>query len=94
MNNLQAQLCPECGKLDLWPASISRECRTKHEGKLHCFVVPHLHVLRCNCCGEVTFDNVTNEQISQGLRDHLGLLSPQEILENIRSLGLNLKSIR
>jgi len=67
----EPQRCPECGKLDLWSTTISRECHVKHDGTLHSFVVSDLHVLKCKSCGEVLFDNVTNEQISKALRYYL-----------------------
>jgi len=74
--------------MELRPAIISHICRAKHDGSIHTFPIPDLHVWKCESCGEVLFDDVTDEQISQELRKHLNLLSPQEIRERLKSLGL------
>lgn len=74
--------------MDLCPAVISYNARVKHDGSVYAFVIPELRVWKCTSCGDVLFDDATNEQVSQGLREHLGLLSPQEIRDRIRSLGL------
>jgi putative zinc finger/helix-turn-helix YgiT family protein len=55
------------------------------------FTVPELQVNKCDACGEVFFDAVTDDQISQALRKHLGLLSPQHIRERLNVLGLKQK---
>ena len=85
--------CPDCNAIELCPAIVPRDCRVKHDGIAYSFVVPDLHVWKCRSCGELTFDDETNEQISQGLRDHLGLLSPLEIREKLKSLGLTQRAL-
>ena len=80
--------CPECGKPDLWPATISYRAEVKHDGRLHRFRVPKLQVNRCGACGEVVFSNVTDEQVSEALREHLSLLKPEQIRERLVALGL------
>ena len=61
---------------------MSHTCRAKHDGSIYTITIPDLHAWKCKSCGEVLFDDISNEQISQGLRKHLNLLSPQEIREN------------
>lgn len=83
--------CLECGKRDLWPNVICHNARIKHDGSLYEIAIPQLHVLKCQSCGDVLFDDATDKQISQALRNHLGLLSPQEIREHLDRLGLTQK---
>lgn len=80
--------CPECGKIKVQPATIAYDAEVKHDGREYAFRIPKLNVLKCASCGEVLFDNTTDEQISQGLREHLNLLSPQQIREGLKTLGL------
>ena len=92
MNEKQvAQRCSECGKMEVYPAAIHYDARVKHDNCLYTFSIPDLHVLQCRSCGDILFDDVTDDQISQALREHLGLLSPQEIRTRIGRLGLTQK---
>jgi putative zinc finger/helix-turn-helix YgiT family protein len=84
-------LCAECGKEEVWPTTISYDAEVKHDGRIHAFAIHQLHVNKCAACGEVFFDHATDEQISTSLRDHLGLLSPQEIRDQLTDLGLTQK---
>jgi putative zinc finger/helix-turn-helix YgiT family protein len=87
-DNSSPQRCPECGKIDVHQEVISYTARVKHDGASYTFQVPQLHVNKCRSCGEVLFDNTTDEEISCGLRKHLALLTPQEIRERLKRLGL------
>ncbi len=80
--------CAECGKPEVGQAVIPYDAEVKHDGRLYRFHIRELRVNRCNACGEVYFDAATDAQISQGLREHLQLLSPDEIREGLHSLGL------
>jgi DNA-binding transcriptional regulator YiaG len=83
--------CPECGKVKVRPAAIGYDAEVKHDGRLYTFSIPELQVNQCAACGEVLFSNVTDDQISQALREHLRILSPQQIREGLAALGLNQK---
>jgi putative zinc finger/helix-turn-helix YgiT family protein len=83
--------CPECGKVDVQPATIDYDAEIKHDGRLYGFRIPALRVSKCTACGEILFSNVTDDQISQALREHLGLLSPEQIRQRLAGLGLNQK---
>ncbi len=89
MTTVRAQRCYECGRIDVYPDVIHYAARVKHDGAMHEFVVPCLHVLKCRSCGDVWFDSVTDEQITQGLRSHRGLLSPVEIRARLKQFGWN-----
>jgi DNA-binding transcriptional regulator YiaG len=82
------QRCSECGKLTVRPDVIPYTARVKHDGTLYALSIANLHVYKCQSCGEVLFNDGTDDQISQGLRERLGLLSPQQIRERLGVLGL------
>ncbi len=65
----------------------------KYDGRLYAFRIAALQVNQCAACGEVLFSNATDDQISQALREHLTLLSPRQIREALRALGLKQKDL-
>lgn len=83
--------CPECGKTGVQSAVIAYDANVKHDGRLYAFHIPDLPVNRCAACGEVLFSNATDDRISEALREHLSLLSPVQIREALRALGLTQK---
>jgi putative zinc finger/helix-turn-helix YgiT family protein len=83
--------CPECGKADVRPHTMPYDAEVRHDGRLHVFRITNLHVDRCGACGEILFTNATDEQISGALREHLRLLSPEEIRERLEALGMTQK---
>jgi ribosome-binding protein aMBF1 (putative translation factor) len=85
--------CPECGKADVQPATIAYDAEVKHDGRLYAFAIPQLQVNQCGACGEVLFGNVADDQISQALREHLVLLSPEQIHDALGALGLKQKDL-
>jgi len=87
------RLCPQCGQLQVYPATIPYDAEVKHDGRLYSFRIPSLHVNKCAACGEILFSNVTDDQISQALREHLSLLSPTQIRDALRLFGLKQKDL-
>jgi hypothetical protein len=85
--------CPECGQTQVYPATIPYDAEVKHDGRLYSFQIPALEVNKCAACGEIFFSNVTDDQISQALRDHLSLLSPAQIRDGLRLFGLKQKEL-
>ena len=61
----------------------------KHDGRLYTVEIPALRVPQCGDCGELVFDNDSDEQIAQALREQLGLLSGDQIRKNREDLGLS-----
>jgi DNA-binding transcriptional regulator YiaG len=72
-------------------ATIPYDAEVKHDGRLHKFHIPSLHINKCAACDEITFGNVTDDEISQALREHLNLLSPRQIRDGLVMLGLKQK---
>lgn len=84
-------ICPDCGKIEVQSATIEYDAEIKHDGQIHKFHIPTLHVGQCAACKEIVFNHITDEQISQALRDYRGLLSPQDIQYQLDVLGLTQK---
>lgn len=79
--------CDDCGG-DAYDAVVRKEMTVKHEGKQHLIVVDDLPVLRCEKCGELFGDNRTDSRIQEALCQHLGVLTPAEILRSRGFWGL------
>jgi DNA-binding transcriptional regulator YiaG len=80
--------CGECGEISVQPATIAYEARVKHDGKSYEFPVASLNVDRCGNCQQLYFTQETDDQISAGLRAKVGLLSPEEIRQQLERLKL------
>lgn len=80
--------CAECGEVAVEQKVIPYDAEVKHDGKLHKFHIDHLVIDQCSHCGEQYFTNDTDDQISSGLRLHVGLLQPDEIRQQLELLGL------
>lgn len=83
--------CSECGKVEVWPATIAYDAEIKHDGRLHKIHIAELQVNQCRACGEVFFVAGTDDQILGALREHLNLLTPQQIRDGIKALGYTQK---
>lgn len=85
--------CPECGKREVWPATVPHTSEIRHDGRSYAVELPRLRVPRCRACGELVFDNDADRQIAQALRGHLGLLSPEEIRGSRDELGISQREL-
>jgi len=80
--------CFKCKKMEVYHDVIPYTARVKHDNCLYTFPIAELQIQKCRSCGEILFDNDTDDQISQGLREHLHLLSPQQIRGRLKQFGL------
>jgi ribosome-binding protein aMBF1 (putative translation factor) len=85
--------CAECGKAEVRRTTIPYNAEVKHDGTLYAFHIPALQVDKCDACGEVLFTNVTDDQISYALREHLCLLTPKYIRDALMALGMRQKEL-
>jgi hypothetical protein len=85
--------CVECGKAEVRPTTIAYEAEVQYAGLPYTFVISDLHANRCAFCGDILFDHATHEQIYDALRDHLNLLSRQEIHDRLARFGLTQKEL-
>ena len=83
--------CPQCREREVFLEAIPYDASVKHDGRLYCFRIAALHVNKCRNCGLVLFDSLADEEISQGLRDELHLLSPAEIRSHLDGFGWSQK---
>ncbi len=65
----------------------------RHDGRLHAFVVHDLETPTCASCGARVFTESVDEQINVALREHLQLLSPEQIRAAISRIGLSQKAV-
>ena len=65
----------------------------KHDGRVYRIDIPELKIPKCRVCGEITFSNNTDDQITAALRSHLKLLTPQQIKAGRKRLGLKAKEL-
>lgn len=72
-------------------SSIPHDAKVRHEGKVHEFHIPTLQIDRCENCSEQYFTAETDDQITLGLRKHLGLLTVAEIRTGIEKCKVSQK---
>lgn len=81
--------CAACGEVGVRQTQIEYDAEVRHDGKLHAFRIPLLEIDQCGDCGEQYFTSVTDDLISLGLRQHLGLLCPNEIRSGLKKCSVN-----
>jgi hypothetical protein len=84
--------CLECNQNAVYSAEIVYQLQAKHDAHSCCFQIPHLVVDKCQRCGEELFTSRTNHQVTEALRESLGLLHPEDILHRVGDLGLTQNS--
>ena len=80
-------------KKEVRPVTMPHSSRIKYDGRVYEVKVARLHVPKCGSCGELMFDNAADEQITRALREHLGLLSAEEIRRSRDTLGLSQREL-
>src|SRR5438093_876976 len=80
--------CFKCLKKEVYPTAMPYQAKISHDGQLHILEIPALVIPKCRACGELDFDYAADEQVRQALRDHLGLLTSQQIHTGREMLGL------
>ena len=83
--------CRHCGKQEVHLATIEYTAEVRHDGRLHTFTIPELKLPMCGACGERIFTEQVDDQINDALRAHLKLLTPEQIREGIKRVGLSQK---
>jgi putative zinc finger/helix-turn-helix YgiT family protein len=82
-------LCQECGQKAVWRITMPYATEVLHDDQLQRVDVPELRAPRCEACGEMIFDIEAGTQVSQALRELLGLLTPAEIRDHRNRLGIS-----
>jgi len=82
-----------CLKEDVYPQTIPYTAEIKYEGRLHQINVPNLTIPQCRACGSLVFNDSADDQMLQAFRSQLKLLTPQQIKEGRKTLGLKSKEL-
>ncbi len=80
--------CRKCLKREVYPATIAYTAEVSHDGRLYQVPVPALEIPKCRSCGELVFTTRVDEQITAALRGQLRLLTPIQIREGRKALGM------
>lgn len=80
--------CGRCRQREIYPTEREYTTEIVHDGCTYCVTLPSLRRFRCRNCGEVDLDDEANEQITQAFRRQAGLLTPEDLRQNRKKLGL------
>jgi putative zinc finger/helix-turn-helix YgiT family protein len=80
--------CGRCRQREIYPIEEEYTTEIVHDGRSYTVTVPSLRTFRCRNCGEEVIDIEASRQISQAFRRQAGLLTPEEIRQNRKHLGL------
>lgn len=82
--------CPRCLAPDaVHLETVAHTAEFAHDGRIYKLDIPAIQVPRCRSCQELIFTYRADEQIRQALRSHLRLLTPEQIREGRKALGLS-----
>jgi DNA-binding transcriptional regulator YiaG len=84
--------CIECGQNEVRPAVIAHRINKNHDGRIYPLFIRKLPVTRCDACGEIYYTNDTDDKVSEALRQRLGLLTPEEIADHLKTLKMTQKA--
>jgi putative zinc finger/helix-turn-helix YgiT family protein len=80
--------CGRCRQREVYPIEEKYTTEIVHDGRSYLVTLPSLRRFRCRNCGEVVLDTEASKQISEAFRRQAGLLTPEEIRQNRKKLGL------
>ena len=83
--------CRHCGKPEVVLQTIEYEAEIRHDGRLHSFTIPALELPICGACGAKVFTEKVDAQENEALRAHLNLLTPAQIRDGIKRVGMTQK---
>ena len=86
-------LCRHCGKQEVVLQTIEYQAETRHDGRLYSFTIPALELPVCQACGEKVFTENVDAQENEALRAHLNLLTPEQIRDGIKLVGMSQKGV-
>ncbi len=85
--------CQQCGKQEVRLTKMGYDAEVRHDGRLHEFNIPKLELPVCKACGEKVFTEKVDAQFTDALRSHLNLLTPTQIREAIKRVGMSQKDL-
>lgn len=85
--------CRRCGKTEVVIATAQYDAEVRHDGRLYAFTIPELQLPVCQACGEQVFTEDVDLQINDALREHLHMLTPDQIDAGIKRIGMSQKEV-
>jgi putative zinc finger/helix-turn-helix YgiT family protein len=82
-------MCATCRQKAVRPVTIDYTAEMGHDGQTYVVTVPGLEVLECTNCQARMLADDSYEKLNESLRWQVGLLSPEEIKQQRKSLGLS-----
>jgi hypothetical protein len=70
-------ICGKCRQHAVERQTLPYSTEVQYDGRIYTVDVPEFRVPRCRNCGAMVLDDDANDQITEALRQQLGLLSPQ-----------------
>ncbi len=83
--------CRQCGKVEVILDTTEYEVEVRHDGRLYKFTVRDLKLPICQACGEKVFTEDVDDQVNDALRSYLNLLTPEQIDEGLKRVGMSQK---
>ncbi|MGH7172184.1 MAG: type II TA system antitoxin MqsA family protein [Gemmataceae bacterium] len=80
--------CGRCRQREIYPRVAEYSTEIVHDGRSYKVTLSSLRTFRCRNCGDVVLDTEANKQITQAFRQQAGLLTPEEIRQHRKKLGL------
>jgi DNA-binding transcriptional regulator YiaG len=83
--------CRHCGKDQVCMTSVVFDAEVRHDGRDYEFSIPDLQAPACRACKKLVITETVDDQINAALRDHLHLLTPEEIRAGLARVGMTQK---
>src|SRR5438874_3344122 len=80
--------CRACGRQALKPTVVDYSTEMEHDGRAYSLTVPKLGILECEACHNRVLPDAALARVLDELRAQAGLLTPAEIREKRKQLGL------
>ena len=74
-------------------ATTEYKAEVRHDGRLHTFTIADLELPLCHACGERVFTEKVDAQVNDAFREHLHLLTPEQIRDGIKRVDMSQKDV-
>lgn len=80
--------CGTCGKRAVNPQVVEYTTEKEHDGRAYSLKIPNLQIFECEECHTRTLPDDSSDKVTDALREAAGLLTPKEIRDKRKHLGL------
>ena len=85
--------CRHCDNKEVALAKTNYAAEVRHDGRLYTFTISDLELPVCQACGERVFTEKVDAQVNDALRAHINLLTPVQIRDAIKRVGMSQKNL-